>query len=134
VILARCVPSILTGRPLRALSKRAESNPSLMLMDISISGNKKFITLKQAIAPKDKLDFDLNKIPRSIWVSNEFGERSVLTGPAIPWLLTFQNGRLALGGGSKDAPTIWYLWNTKTGQWERLPTPMAYQQNSNNNH
>ncbi len=29
VILARCVPSILTGRPERALSKSAASNPSL---------------------------------------------------------------------------------------------------------
>lgn len=41
-----------------------------------LKGNKKYITIKRALAPKGEFMLIFTKPPQTIWVSNEFGETS----------------------------------------------------------
>jgi len=40
--------------------------------------NTKFVTLKEPIAPNDKIDVKFAPTPDTIWITNEFGERTIL--------------------------------------------------------
>lgn len=86
-----------------------------LLTETTLSNQLKFVTLKNVIGPGETVRFNLSKVPKSIWVSNEFGERTLLSGSLVPFQLTLKDGKFVLEGDRE--PIGKYIWDANSNAW-----------------